>query len=84
MLRYGQIPNLNYVLKYRILIKAGEKMFDIKKVDAAINRIADGIAAEENSFKSFDGIHLTAELTTALAELVTARAKFNKIKINIK
>ena len=59
-------------------------MFDIKKVDDAIERIADRIAAEENSFKSFDGIHLTAELTTALAELITARAKFNKIKINIK
>lgn len=59
-------------------------MFDIKKVDDAINRIADGIAAEENSFKSFDGIHLTAELTTALAELIKARAKFDEIKINIK
>ena len=50
-------------------------MFDIKKVD-------DGIAAEENSLKSFDGIHLTAELTTALAELITARAEFDKKKIN--
>lgn len=59
-------------------------MFDIKKVDDAINRIADGIAAEENSFKSFDGIHLTAELTTALAELITARAEFDKHKINSK
>lgn len=63
-------------------MKAGEKMFDIKKVDDAINRIADRIAAEENSFKSFDGIHLTAELTTALAELIKARAEFDKHKIN--
>lgn len=50
-------------------------MFDIKKVDDAINRIADGIAKEENSFKSFDGMHLTAELTTALAELIKARTE---------
>ena len=84
MTKYGQMLNLKSVLKYRILIKAGEKMFDIKKVDDAINRIADRIAEEENSFKSFDGMHLTAELTTALAELIKARAKFDKIKINIK
>lgn len=62
-------------------MKAGEKMFDIKKVDDAINRIADGIAAEENSFKSFDGIHLTAELTTALAELITAEQSLISIRL---
>lgn len=50
-------------------------MFDIKKVDDAINRIADGIAKEDNSLKSFEGIHLTAEITTALAELIKARAE---------
>lgn len=83
MLKYGQIPNLNYVLKYRILIKAGEKMFDIKKVDDAINRIVDGIAAEEKAFKSFGGIEATAEITTDLAELIRARAEFDKRKTNI-
>lgn len=51
-------------------------MFDIKKVDDAINRIADGIAAEENSLKSFEEIHLMAEITTALAELIKARAEY--------
>ena len=58
-------------------------MFDVKKVDDAINRIADGIAVEENSLKSIEGIHLTAETTTALAELITARAEFDKKKINL-
>lgn len=57
-------------------------MFDIKKVDDAINRIADGIAKEDNSLKSFEGIHLTAEITTALAELITARAEFDKASLS--
>lgn len=48
-------------------------MFDVNKVDKTIEHIADTIC--KNDIKeSIDEMHINAEMITALAELIKARA----------
>ena len=47
-------------------------MFDINKVDEAINRLADSICNSKE--RDFEDVSANAEKTTALAELLKARA----------
>ena len=48
-------------------------MFDVSKVDSAIERIADGIC-ESDTKNDIEEMHINAEMATALAELIKARA----------
>ncbi len=48
-------------------------MFDVKKVDAAIERIADSVC-KNNAGCSFEEMKIDVQMTTALAELIKARA----------
>ena len=48
-------------------------MFDVNKVDSAIERMADKIAVFENVYP--EDACADAKMATALAELITARAK---------
>ena len=56
-------------------------MFDVKKVDAAIERIADRIC-ENNAGCSFEEIQIDVQMTTALAELIKARAELDNSEKN--
>lgn len=50
-------------------------MFDVNKVDRAIERMADKIAVYENVYP--EDVCVTAKMATALAELIRARAEIN-------
>lgn len=54
-------------------------MFDVKKVDAVIERIADRIC-ENNAGCSFEEMQIDVQMTTALAELIKARAELDYSK----
>ena len=53
-------------------------MFDINKIDEAINRLADSIC--DSKEKDYDDVSGNAQKTTALAELLKARVAFDKAK----
>lgn len=50
-------------------------MFDINKIDEAINRLADSICDSKES--NFDDISVNVQKITALAELLKARAVYS-------
>lgn len=56
-------------------------MFDLKKVDAAIERIADRIC-KNNTGCSFEEMQIDVQMTTALAELTKARAELDHSEKN--
>lgn len=52
-------------------------MFDISKVDSAIEKIADEIC-KNDTVNGIEEMRINAEMTTALAELINARAVLEK------
>ncbi|MCM1286286.1 MAG: hypothetical protein NC213_08020 [Acetobacter sp.] len=52
--------------------KAGEIMFDVNKVDEAIERLADSVCTNKDC--DLSEMQVNAQMTTALATLITARA----------
>ncbi len=56
-------------------------MFDVKKVDAAIERIADSVC-KNNAGCSFEEMKIDVQMTTALAELIKVRAELDNSEKN--
>ena len=56
-------------------------MFDVKKVDAAIERISDRVC-KNNAGCSFEEMQIDVQMTTALAELIKARAELDNSEKN--
>ena len=55
-------------------------MFDVKKVDAAIEHIAEKLSSHDlDTFEKFDA---ASKMTTALAELIKARAELDNSEKN--
>lgn len=61
--------------KHIIKIQAGENMFDVNKIDKAIERVADLICSEGKFAYYASGLVLETEKVKALKELISIRAE---------
>ena len=55
-------------------------MFDVNKVDEAINRIAENLCTEEKMLADECYLHAQADVTNSLANLINARVNIDYAK----